>query len=167
MGLTSIPDAHTLQPDGKTDRLKEQLTEFLHINRMRKTPERFAILEKARQLAAHFDVEQLYSAMESEGYHVSRATVYNTLELLCEAGILNRHLFVGNQARYELAHGAHLHLICLKCGKISDADDPARTAHLLSGPYHGFHPQYASSIVYGLCDDCYNTLTPPLKKPIP
>lgn len=134
--------------------LRNQLTEFLRSRHLRKTPERYAILEKAIDLSAHFEVDKLYNALEEEGYHVSRATVYNTLELLCEAGILNRHIFATNQARYELARGSHLHLICRKCGKIREIDDPSLTARLLTEEYEDFSPEYSSSSVYGLCSDC-------------
>ena len=134
--------------------LRDQLTDFLQRRHLRKTPERYAILAKAIELSAHFDVEQLYNALESEGYHVSRATVYNTLELLCEAGILNRHIFATNLARYEVARGSHLHLICRKCGKIKEIDDPLLTRSLLEHQYEGFHPEYSSSSIYGLCADC-------------
>lgn len=134
--------------------LRSQLTEFLQKRHFRKTPERYAILSKAVELSAHFDVDQLYNALETEGYHVSRATVYNTLELLCEAGILNRHLFAPNQARYEVARGSHLHLICRRCGKIREIDDPEITERLVKQHYPDFTPEYSSSSVYGLCDDC-------------
>ncbi|MBD5176294.1 MAG: transcriptional repressor [Bacteroides sp.] len=134
--------------------LRSRLTEFLRQRHLRKTPERYAILAKAVDLSAHFDVDQLYNAMESEGYHVSRATVYNTLELLCEAGILNRHLFAPNQARYEVARGNHLHLICRRCGSIREIDDPELSARLLAREYPDFIPEYSSSSVYGLCANC-------------
>ncbi len=134
--------------------LRGQLTDFLQKRHLRKTPERYAILSKAVELSAHFDVDQLYNALECEGYHVSRATVYNTLELLCEAGILNRHLFAPNQARYEVARGSHLHLICRRCGKITEIDDPELTERLVKQHYPEFTPEYSSSSVYGLCDDC-------------
>ena len=134
--------------------LRGQLTDFLQNNHLRKTPERYAILEKAVELSAHFGVDQLHNAMESAGYHVSRATVYNTLELLCEAGILTRHLFATNQARYEVARGSHLHLICRRCGAIREVDEPDLTSRLLSEPYGDFIPEYSSTIVYGICGEC-------------
>lgn len=134
--------------------LRGRLTDFLKNRHLRKTPERYAILEKAVALSAHFDVDQLYNAMEDDGYHVSRATLYNTLELLCEAGILNRHLFATNQARYEVAHGSHLHLICRRCGKIREIEDSDLTTNLLSHDYPGFHAEYSSSSIYGICDEC-------------
>ena len=137
--------------------LRDQLTDFLKIKHLRKTPERYAILEKAVALSAHFGVDQLYNAMEAEGYHVSRATVYNTLELFCEAGILNRHIFSPNRVRYEVARGSHLHLICRLCGSICEISDLSLTSRLLTADYDGFSPEYSSSIVYGICADCAKT----------
>ena len=134
--------------------LRNQLTEFMQQNHLRRTPERYAILEKALELSAHFGVDQLYNAMEGAGYHVSKATVYNTLELLCRAGILNRHIFSTNQARYEVARGSHLHLVCRRCGKIREVDEPDLTSRLLEDAYDKFLPEYSSTIVYGICDEC-------------
>lgn len=142
---------------GRNDypRLSAKFTDFLNSRHLRKTPERFAILKKAIGLNAHFDVDELYSALESEGYHVSRATVYNTLELLCEAAILNRHLFDTNLARYELACSSHhLHLICRKCGSIREIEDDTFASDMITAKYPGFMPEYSSSIVYGLCEIC-------------
>lgn len=138
--------------------LSRQLTNFLKERHLRKTPERYAILEKAVDLSAHFGVDQLYNALESEGYHVSRATVYNTLELLCEAGILNRHNFSTNLARYEVARGSHLHLICRRCGSIQEINDTALSSKLLSENYDGFIPEYSSSSIYGICRNCVENL---------
>lgn len=139
--------------------LRNHFTDFLRERHLRKTPERYAILEKASGLSAHFDVDQLYNALEEEGYHVSRATVYNTLEILCEAGILNRHIFATNQARYEMARGSHLHLICRKCGKIREVGDSSLLTRLISENYEGFYPEYSSSSVYGLCAQCSDKIT--------
>lgn len=139
--------------------LRGRLTEFLHQRHLRKTPERYAILAKAIDLSAHFDADRLYNALEKEGYHVSRATVYNTLELLCEAGILNRHLFAPNQARFEVARGNHLHLICRRCGSIREINDPEITERLMKQHIDGFHPEYSSSNVYGLCAECSRRTT--------
>lgn len=134
--------------------LRNRLTSYLRDHHLRKTPERYAILERASAMTAHFGVDQLYNTLESEGYHVSKATVYNTLELLVEAGILNRHLFATNITRYELERGSHLHLICRRCGKIRELDAPELTAALLNGDYAGFIPEYSSSSIYGICEEC-------------
>lgn len=142
-------------------RLNAKFTDFLRNRRLRKTPERYAILKKAVELSAHFGVDDLYSALEKEGYHVSRATVYNTLELFCEAAILNRHLFDTSLARYELACASHhLHLICRRCGRIREIEDDSLAAEMIEQKYPGFQPEYSSSIVYGICEICSGNRDP-------
>lgn len=106
------------------------------------------------EMTPHFDVEQLHERLESEGYHVSLSTVYNTLELLCDAGILFRHLFDTKKATYEPATRTHLHLVCRKCGEVTEVDDPEITGNLLKSAPGGFIPDYATSVIYGTCPKC-------------
>lgn len=133
------------------------LTRYLEEADRRQTPERFAILAKAFELRAHFGVNELLEAMNSSGYHVSRATVYNTVEILCACGILRRHLLESRHASYELAHGNHIHLVCSGCGKIEEIRDPRIEEALLSSDLGGFSSEYFSATFHGLCRDCSKT----------
>ena len=76
------------------------LTAYLSAKKLRRTPERFAILDKVCEMSHHFDIDELYSAIEADGYHVSRATIYNTIDLLTDASIVRCHRFGSNQAQY-------------------------------------------------------------------
>lgn len=133
---------------------RERFREYLALHRYRKTPERFALLDKAMTLSGHFGVDELYASMEKDGYHVSRATVYNTLELLCDCGLLNRHIFGARKSRYEVALGSHVHLICQRCGAIREVEQPDFNALLSRAGFGGFRPAYFSTMVYGLCEEC-------------
>lgn len=132
--------------------------EFLRLRGLRRTPERYVILGKVLSMSEHFLVEGLHDEIENEGYHISRATVYNTMQLLTEFGVVRRHQFVGQAAQYEKivdnAVSNHHHLICQKCGKIKEVKDPILSRLLNDKRYQAFQPQYFSLYVYGLCSKC-------------
>lgn len=133
-------------------------TRFLAERKLRRTPERFAILRKALEMQRHFVVDTLYDSLETDGYHVSRATVYNTIQLLAEAGIVRRHQFANQPAQYEktvdTAMGNHHHLVCLHCGKVKEVVDHAILKSLSECRYSSFTPEYFSLYVYGTCGQC-------------
>lgn len=137
---------------------REKFRQYLTERQLRKTPERFALLDKAISLSGHFDAETLYENMEASGYHVSRATIYSTLELLVDSGLLNRHIFDSRKTCYEVAMGSHFHLVCNACGKIREIEEE-ELSHLAGVDLEGFKPTYISTTVYGLCKDCNNLKT--------
>lgn len=111
---------------------------YLEKKGLRKTPERFAILEEIYTLD-HFDSQTLYENMIRRKYRVSRATVYNTLDLLMECGLVIKHQFGGNLSVYEKSYHykQHDHLICLDCNQIFEFCDPRiqNTQNLIENTY--------------------------------
>ncbi len=95
------------------EEVKNILDKHLELKGLRKTPERYAFINEIYSFNHHFDADELYSQMIKKKYRVSRATIYNTLELLVSLELVTRHVFKDNLAKYEKSFGfmQHDHII--------------------------------------------------------
>ena len=137
---------------------KAQLDSYLKEHGMRRTPERYAILEKVFSTDAHFYVD----AFTLEGRHFSLSTVYATIQLFLEAGLVRRHQFGNQPAQYERVlpgvTESHHHLVCTSCGRVRAVKDPALMAQIGNLRYPTFKTQFFTLYVYGLCSWCQKRL---------
>jgi len=134
--------------------VKTIFSSYLENHNLRKTPERYAILEEIYSRSDHFDAEALYIQMRNRNYRVSRATVYNTLELLVSCDLVKKHQFGKNLAQYEKSYGfkQHDHLICVECGKVLEFCDPRlQQIKNMMGDLMKFQVTHHSLNLYGKC----------------
>lgn len=105
---------------------KSIFEDYLLKNNFRKTSERFHVIDELYALDDHIDVDSLYLIMKNKDYSISRATIYNTLDLLVECGLAVKHQFGDKSALYEqaLTYKHHDHLVCNQCHKIKEFSDP-------------------------------------------
>jgi Fur family ferric uptake transcriptional regulator len=134
--------------------VKQIFTDYLVKNQQRKTPERYAILDKLYACKGHLNIDQLYDLLKDD-YRVSRATIYNTLELLVDCNLIYKHQFNSDRAEYEKSfNNTHHHLICTKCKCIKEFGDESIKKIMRSKPLGGFHVKSFSIYAYGLCTKC-------------
>lgn len=121
------------------------------------TPQRRAVLTLFAEQPTHMTAQEIWTRLEHIEPGLSRATVYNTLDVLEQAGVLLKVQAEGGQTYYDPRVDAHHHAQCTRCGHIFDLELPAQpTAALPSGgsPLAGFSVESITLWLRGTCAAC-------------
>ena len=134
----------------------QQFDDYLDSKHLKHTEERHKVLEVICTFKGHFDVDMILDHLQKRRFTVSRATIYNTLEILIDADVVIRHPLNGNTQQYELCclSTNHTHLVCTQCGsirKISSQEQPIDPSIMRK---NRFMPAYYCIYIYGQCAKC-------------
>lgn len=147
----------------------QRFTLFLQEKQQRKTPERFEVLRAVSRTRGLFTVDELYQDMQSQDYMmVSRTTLFNTIELLEEAGLVIKHA-LKRAASYEYNTGTtrpHVVMVCRECGKLSKLEDPQLDLYLQGLTVRRFNVLQQVLYLHGLCTRCNTKLKQKAKQKI-
>ena len=142
------------------------LDNYLQMNNHRKTPERYAILRAVYSMDGHFTLDELGQRLAADDrFPVSRATLYNTLNLFMELRLVIRHRFQGT-TKYEACYAgdSHCHQICTVCGKVTEVKAPEITQAIDQMHLKRFRKDGYSLYIYGICSTCQGVITRKNKK---
>jgi Fur family ferric uptake transcriptional regulator len=136
-------------------REKQVLRDYISQKKLKFTEQRELILEALLSTKNHVSAEELYQIVSQQNPLIGLATVYRTLNLLSECGLIQQRQFGDGQTRYELVQEHHDHLICTKCRKIVEFEnDEIENLQEQIAKQYGFVIQNHKHELYGLCLDC-------------
>ncbi len=141
--------------------VKSILTSYLELNKYRKTPERFTILDAVYSTSGHFTLDELGDKLAKEyNFPVSRATLYNTLKLFLELRLVVRHR-LQSTTKYEACYdnNSHSHQVCTMCGKVTEIKSPQVIEAIQQMHTKRFRKDGFSLYIYGVCSTCQAKIT--------
>lgn len=136
-------------------RMKDILDNHIMANHLRRTSERYAILDVICSIHGHFTIDELGELLTKRNFIVSRATLYNTVRLFIKLRMIVRHRLPGG-TRYEICdiNDSHCHQICTICGKVMEIKSPMLTEAVNGIKLSRFRREGFALYIYGICSSC-------------
>ena len=136
---------------------EDKLRDYLRPKGLKFTPERQLILKEVFSTHRHFEVDDLFVRIRRRDKRISRSTLYRTLRLLVECGLLREVLFGERHSHYEhvLGHEHHDHLLCLRCGRVIEfSNGSIENLQERVCREHEFQPRGHQLQIRGYCRKC-------------
>ncbi|MDR3252619.1 MAG: transcriptional repressor [Tannerella sp.] len=136
--------------------LHKVFTDYLKKKKQRLTTEREAIFNKVCNFMELFTLEVIWQELDKENFHVSRASVYNTIKLMMDAKIVVCHQFTNSLFKYELScvSEGFIYIICNECETVSKLQDEKLTRYCAAVKTPKFTREYYALYFHGLCSKC-------------
>jgi Fur family transcriptional regulator, ferric uptake regulator len=144
------------------ERLRRELEGYMAKRGLRSTEQRRLIINTFFDCTDHVTIDQLLERVRALDSKIGYATVYRTMKMLVEGGIVSERRFGDGHTRYELAddEAHHDHLICLECGSITEFEAPQiEELQEQVAARHGFEVRHHKHELYGICADCRSKLS--------
>jgi Fe2+ or Zn2+ uptake regulation protein len=133
----------------------ENLMQQLRERRIAVTPQRLAVMRALQSRRDHPTADLIYQEVRRHLPAISFNTVYKTLEILCQRGMVIKVNPLHAVARYDGVTGHHAHLICRQCHQIIDLDwEASEVPALPAADLHGFQIEHPSLTFWGVCPGC-------------
>lgn len=132
------------------------LTNYLSDHNLKKSRERYVVLEAVKDKGEIFTAAELHDYIEKTQFHLSLATVYSSLRLFVKCGIVVEHLVQADSVRFEYAYGktAFKYMVCSHCGRITPLADTAIDRAMAAAKTPRMHPSYYKAYIFGICASC-------------
>ena len=140
--------------------VRQHLDDYLITNNLRKTSERYAILDAVLSLKGHFSLDELNDYLLEKSFRVSRATLYNNLRLFQKLRFVVCHR-LSNGTKYELCCDSkdHCHLVCTVCGKVTEINNPELRDTVDEMKLKRFKKDAYTLYIYVVCSSCQAKIT--------
>jgi len=137
-------------------KIRDIFAQYLTEKSLRKSAVRDMVIEQICQIKGHFEVEMLLQRLDEHHFRVSRASIYNIIELLMDANLVVRHQFSSKSVQYELKSVAvtHHHAVCTRCNAVREYKNDRISKEITNHKIIKFTREYHSLYIYGICSKC-------------
>lgn len=144
----------------KRQNVKAMLDKYLEARRMKKTPERYAVLSAVFDFDGLFSIEELDRHLNEKYIKISRATLYSVLKIFMQASLVVKHTFPhGTFYETENKAKSYCHQVCTVCGKVSEFTDSEIGKVIENTKLRRFRKEGFSLYVYGVCSTCQSRIS--------